>query len=112
MAQKRNAKVNKIKKYINEYVDILKGDGLVISKIYFYGSQVKGIARKDSDIDICIVSPEFKNRWDAFDYLWQKRRRQDVLRGIEPVGYNPKDFVDEDPFVYEIKKTGQEIKVN
>lgn len=111
MAQKRNSKIIKTKKYINEYINLLKEDGLLINKIYFYGSQARGVAKKDSDIDICIVSPKFKSRWDAFDYLWQKRRKQDILRGIEPVGYNPKDFIDEDPLVYEIKKTGQEIRV-
>ena len=102
--------VNRTKKYIKEYLLLLKKDKLPIRKVYFYGSRVNGDYKKDSDIDVCIVSPKFKSRWDAFEYLWQKRRQIDVLRGIEPVGYPPKDFIDEDPLVYEIKTTGLEIK--
>ena len=30
---------------------------------------------------------------------------------LEPIGYNPKDFVDEDPLVWEIKKYGKILNV-
>jgi hypothetical protein len=40
------------------------------------------------------------------------RRRDDVLRGIEPVGFHPKDFIDEDPLAWEIKTSGIEIWPN
>ncbi len=110
MVKKGNQQIIKTKKFIKEYISLLREDSLPIERIYFYGSRVNGNYKKGSDIDVCIVSPKFKSRWDAFDYLWSKRRKIDVLRGIEPVGYPLKDFIDEDPLVYEIKKTGVEIK--
>ena len=100
----------KINKAIDEYLEILKKDKLSIRKAYLFGSYAKGKARWGSDIDICIVSPKFKNFSEAIDYLWEKRIvNKDVH--IEPVGFHPKDFVDESPLAYEIKRTGIEIKV-
>lgn len=100
----------KIKKAIREYLNILKKDGLPIQRAYLFGSWVKGKANKWSDIDICIISSKFRNPTQALEYLWEKRIVNKDIH-IEPVGYPPKDFVDESPLVWEIKKTGRKIKV-
>ena len=44
----------------------LAGAGLNITKIIVFGSQVKGAAREDSDIDIVIVSDDFRGK-DIFE---------------------------------------------
>jgi predicted nucleotidyltransferase len=100
----------KIKKAIREYLKILKREGLSIQKVYLFGSFAKSKAKKWSDLDLCIISPKFKNPNEALDYLWERRIVNKNVH-IEPFGYPPKDFVDEDPLVWEIKKTGKEIKV-
>jgi predicted nucleotidyltransferase len=100
----------KITKAIREYLKILKKEGLPIQKVYLFGSWAKSKAKKWSDLDLCIISPRFKNSNEALDYLW-KRRIVNKNVHIEPFGWSPKDFVDEDPLVWEIKKTGKEIKV-
>jgi predicted nucleotidyltransferase len=100
----------KITKAIREYLKILKKEGLPIQKVYLFGSWAKSKAKKWSDLDLCIISPRFKNSNEALDYLW-KRRIVNKNVHIEPFGWFPKDFVDEDPLVWEIKKTGKEIKI-
>lgn len=101
---------NSIKKIAKDYVEFLQEDGLVIEQALLFGSHVKDKAGKHSDIDLCIVSPKFQNNFEAMQYLFQKRRSIDVSYGIEPVGYSPQDFAeDENPFVWEIKKTGIRI---
>ena len=65
-------------------------------------------AHKWSDIDVCIISPEFKDYFKALHYLLKKSYQIKAI--IEPHPYHPKDFVNEDPLVWEIKKTGVEIK--
>lgn len=40
----------------------LEENGLNISKIIVFGSSVKGTAREDSDIDIVIVSEDFRGK--------------------------------------------------
>lgn len=100
----------RIKKHIDKYVKLLVEDKLPIKKIYLFGSYAKGKQNKWSDVDLCIISPKFNDPWDAMQYLWSKREfDKDVT--IEPIGFNPDDFKEEDSLIHEIKKTGIEIKL-
>ncbi|MGH7492720.1 MAG: nucleotidyltransferase domain-containing protein [bacterium] len=92
-----------------DYLEVLRKKRLPIDQAFIFGSHAKGNARRWSDIDICVISPKFRNRCHAIDYLWKRRRDEDVERGIEPIGFHPRDFVDEDPLAWEIKSTGVEI---
>ena len=100
----------KVKKIAKKYINFLKKDGLLIKQALLFGSYAKKKAHKYSDIDLCVISPKFKDMFEATRYLLQKRRSIDVENGIEPIGYNPKDFAEkENPLVWEIHKTGIKI---
>ena len=97
---------------IKEYVSSLKADKLPVRKVILFGSFAKGKQHKWSDIDICVISPKFKDAGRATHYLWSKRRINDIRYTIEPVGFSPKDFEDKyDSFIEEIRTTGIEIPV-
>ncbi len=108
----KRASLKKVKTYINEYIAALQSEGLAIERVFLFGSHVTGRPHKWSDIDVCVISSRFGKKCDPYEFLWTKRRDEDVMRGIEPVGFNPKDFVDEDPLAWEIKRTGIEIWPN
>lgn len=94
---------------VNEYRNILKADKLPVSAMYVFGSFAKGTPRKGSDIDVCVVSPKFKDAWDALTYL---RRKIPFGLGwsIEPVGFSPEDFEDKySTLIHEIKKHGVRV---
>ena len=75
-----------------------------------FGSYAKGSQHKWSDVDLCVISPKFKNAFDAMQYLSLKTIF-DMKYTIEPIGFSPKDFNDDySSLIYEIKKTGIEIK--
>ena len=100
---------DKIISEVNEYKNILKADKLPISAMYVFGSYAKGIPRKWSDIDVCVVSPKFIDTWDALTYL---RRKVPFGLGwsIEPVGFSPADFEDKySSLIHEIKTYGVEV---
>ncbi|MFH1838462.1 MAG: nucleotidyltransferase domain-containing protein [Candidatus Kuenenbacteria bacterium] len=98
----------RIKKTIDQYLEILKKDKLLIKKAIIFGSWAKGTAHKWSDIDICIISSSFNKKKDPLNYLWAKRIVNKNVH-IEPIGFHPKDFINENPLVWEIKKTGKII---
>ncbi len=100
----------KIKEEIADYIQILKDDKLPIERVILFGSYAKGKQHKWSDIDLCIISPKFKNSWQALQYLWSKRIKDSGLT-IEPMGFNPKDFKNNDSLIYEIQRAGIEIKI-
>ncbi len=108
MVKKRIPK--SVEKSIKEYIQILKTDKLPIRRVYLFGSYAKGKQHKWSDVDVCVISPKFKDSWKATQYLWSKR----IFRGkstIEPIGFHPKDFKEKTSLTQEIKKTGIEIEV-
>ncbi|MBI5400144.1 nucleotidyltransferase domain-containing protein [Candidatus Saganbacteria bacterium] len=53
-----------IKNKINQFIDAVQKNQIKIIRAYLYGSYAKGSARKDSDIDIALISPNFSgNRY-------------------------------------------------
>ncbi|MEA1937074.1 MAG: nucleotidyltransferase domain-containing protein [Patescibacteria group bacterium] len=102
----------KVKKEIDKYIEALKKNKLPLKKVILFGSYAKGTQHQWSDIDLCIVSPKFKNTFDATQYLWSKRKISDVKYAIEPIGFSPRDFKDNTSITFEIKKTGIEIPID
>ena len=99
----------KVVSEVGEYKKILKADKLPITGMYVFGSYAKGNPHKWSDIDVCVVSPKFKDAWYAMTYL---RRKVPFGLGwsIEPVGFSPEDFDDKySTLIAEIKKYGIKI---
>lgn len=94
----------KIKKEILSYIELIKKDKIPIKKVIVFGSQAKKKTRRGSDIDVCVISSKFKKPFEALHYLLKKSYQMKAI--IEPHPYHPKDFVNEDPLVWEIKKTG------
>jgi len=110
MVIKRTTKKN-AQKFAVDYVRYLKKNcRLPIKQAYLYGSYAKNRQRDWSDVDVAIISDKFKGRLDPLTFLWRSRRMKDIHRGIEPVGYHPRNFIDQDPLVWEIKEHGIPIK--
>jgi len=99
----------RIKIQAQSYARYLQDDGLPIEKVFVFGSYAKGTSHKWSDIDVCIISKTFRGKCDPLVFLWRKKRREDTEAMIEPVGFHPKNFVNEDPLVWEIKQNGIEL---
>lgn len=108
MVKKRIPK--KIKNKILNFVRDLKKDNLPIKKVMLFGSYAKGTSHKHSDIDLCVISPKFKDFVDDTQYLFIKRK-DNTIPNIEPIGLSPKDFTQPSMLTREIKKYGIEIKI-
>ncbi len=108
---KKKYTTKEVKSNIKNYVSYLKKEhGLPINRVYLYGSYAKGKERDWSDVDVCIISPKFKEV-DSLSYLFDKLRRKDVRNLIEPIGFTPEDLKNKySTLINEIKTTGVEIK--
>ena len=93
---------------VNEYIEIVSKNYDVVAIILF-GSYAKGTQRKDSDIDIAIITDDIKT--DKFDEeVNLMQLKNDIDYRIEPHIISISDYEnDETPFVIEVKNTG--IKV-
>ncbi|MEK7459692.1 MAG: nucleotidyltransferase domain-containing protein [Patescibacteria group bacterium] len=105
MAKKTISK--KITNMVMNYSDRLsKKESVSIKKMFIFGSVSKGKNTKNSDVDVCIVSPFFNNTIEAIQFLLKKRNKNEVILGLEPIGFSPKDFLESSSLIEEIKKTG------
>jgi predicted nucleotidyltransferase len=72
------------------YLSALEAEGVPIQAAYVFGSWVNGRPHRWSDIDVCVISPAFRN-WGEKVELLAKARTEDFFV-IEPHGFHPKDF--------------------
>ena len=78
-----------------------------MKKAYLFGSYAKGNEHIDSDIDIAIVVGKMDDFFSTQMQLMRLRRKIDLR--IEPHPILDVDFNNQNPFAYEIQKTGIEL---
>ncbi|MBU2444440.1 MAG: nucleotidyltransferase domain-containing protein [Bacteroidetes bacterium] len=80
-----------VKKYLTE----LQKAGLQVSRAIIYGSNVRGEAREDSDIDLLLVSPIFDSDTDKYaGLIWRLTEVSNFK--IEPIAVGEKRFAEDD----------------
>jgi predicted nucleotidyltransferase len=79
----------KIGKIIHAYLNELSRQGINAEQIFLYGSQARGTARRDSDIDLIVVSQDFAAMTPA--EKWQKLGKATLTLNepIEVLPYTP-----------------------
>lgn len=93
-------------KLTRSFRSLLEQDNIPVESMIVFGSQAKGKARADSDIDVCVVSPSFgRDDVGEMQMLFKKAHRIDSR--IEPYPLNPEDLKEiYNPIVGEIVKWG------
>ncbi|MEW6701098.1 MAG: nucleotidyltransferase domain-containing protein [Bacteroidota bacterium] len=99
---------NLIEKKIHQFVYELKRIGINVEKVILFGSYAKGTNNEWSDIDLAIVSSDFKGV-RLFDKENMVSAISAVDYDISPLPYRPEDFTEDDLFVKEIIQTGIRI---
>lgn len=96
----------KVIKAIKDYAEILKAEKISVEKLILFGSHAKGTANPSSDIDLCVVSPQFgKNRFDERVKLM--KMTIEIKESIEPHPYSASGLKEKwDPLASEIRKYG------
>jgi len=98
-----------IKKIANKYIEEVKKSGIIVKSAYLFGSYAKGKPHVDSDIDICIISPNFGK--DYFkESLKLRYLTNKIDTRIEAVPFSLTDLNDKySTLASEIKKYGIQI---
>ena len=98
---------NKITQYVYSVAN--KTNGFVTA--YLFGSYAKNKQTQDSDIDIAFIIDNLKDS-DKFDMQVQFLLLASQFDNrIEPHILSKSDMLSDNPFVFDIKKTGIEIKI-
>lgn len=93
---------NKVLTLAQQYANAVRST-MEAKNIFLYGSQVKGTATKDSDIDIAVVVDEVPDDYlNTMALLWKLGRA--VSHDIEPVLISSDDL--DSGFLQTIQQTG------
>lgn len=101
-----------IVKIVQNYLKIVNENGIPVRFGVLYGSYAKGVARKDSDIDLLVVSPyydQLSNRTHKkWGRLWSMITQADLR--IEPIPVGEKQYEENDSVLIHIaREEGQVI---
>jgi len=101
----------KVIRQVQRYLDVLVQHGIQAEKAILFGSQARGTARPESDIDILVMAKEFdRNRWKKQDQLWELTIKAGF--GLQPIPVGPKQFLEDDvsTIIEMARREGVEIK--
>ena len=84
---------NKDEKIFNQFASMVR-DKFPVAKIWAYGSRVRGDAKVESDLDVCVVVDKLDDISDSaiMKIAWQIGFENDVL--ISTVTYSKEEFED------------------
>ncbi len=101
---------DQIKEIVSLYVKEVEKD-YNIEQVILFGSYASGKANELSDIDLVIVSPDFRGKpeMDILEDLSRKAMKINTL--LEVLALTPEDLESPDPrsFSYQVKKYGMPI---
>lgn len=103
-----------VEKIVKEYINTIK-PFIKPKKVILFGSHIKGKARKDSDIDLIVISPDFKKMKFLERLVWLSKMRGEKFMspGMDILGYTPEEFEKlskESIVLDEAKREGKVIK--
>lgn len=108
MAKKKYLKEIYVER-INEFLNLLRQNGINISQVILFGSYAKGKPTPDSDIDLVVVSPRFGKNIPK-EMMFLRKIAIKVDSRIEPIPLSPNDLKDRySTFIQEIKQKGKKI---
>lgn len=100
---------------IRRLKEALELQGIRSNRIILYGSQASGKAEQHSDIDIVVISDDFKgmNLLERLEALGLASARARIMEPIEPLGYTEEEFSSKGKGTFigdEVKTKGVEVK--
>ena len=100
---------------IRRLKEALELQGIKSNRIILYGSQVSGRAKKHSDIDIVVISDDFKgmNILERLETTGLALAKAKIMEPIEPLGYTEEEFSAKGKGTFigdEVKTKGVEVK--
>ena len=101
---------NQALKIIENFVKRLRQEGVSVDRVILYGSYAAEKVRRDSDIDVAIVSRDFgKDRVEEGMALYRIAGKVDTR--LEPVPISVEAYENDTwlPLIYEIKTKGLEL---
>jgi predicted nucleotidyltransferase len=99
----------KVLEIISAFKNALESRGIKADKFILFGSYATGQNREDSDIDLVIVSKDFKNKnyWERIDIL--SDAIYEIFEPIEATAFTPEEWQNRESIIADFAKNGEVI---
>lgn len=96
---------------IQSFIKLLQEENIKIEKVILFGSYAKGTQRRDSDIDLAIISPDFKEE-ECIKNMTLLLCKANLLKAdIQTIPFSIEEYNEPKGIMEEILNTGIELKV-
>jgi len=94
---------------ISHFKRAIESKGIKVNRLILFGSYATGRYREGSDIDIVVISKDFKgkNYWERLDIL--SDAIYEVFQPIEAVAMTPEEFESGTSLISEYAKQGEMV---
>jgi uncharacterized protein len=104
----------KITKTLKEFRSALEAQGIKVNRIILFGSYAKRRPRRESDIDVAIISENFKgmNLLQRLETIGLALAKARIMEPIEAIGYTEEEFASKGEGTFigdEVKSKGVEV---
>ena len=99
----------KVLDIIAKFRKALETEGIKIERIILYGSWAKGTPQEGSDIDLVVISRDFRDKgyWQRIDILSDAIYQ--VFEPIEAVGLTPEEWKRGDSTITAFARDGEKV---
>lgn len=97
---------------VRAFIRLIESEGIPVHEARIFGSRARGTETRDSDIDVCVVSPAFgKDRLEETGALLRLAARLRRSYPLEPIAFSLEDL--DDPWsalAAEIRRDGIPVR--
>jgi predicted nucleotidyltransferase len=94
---------------ISAFRNAIESRGIRADKLILFGSYATGQSQEDSDIDIVVISRDFKNKsyWERIDIL--AGAIYDIFEPIEATAFTPEEWQSRESLIADFAQNGEVV---
>jgi len=81
-----------IRRIVHDFIKAVESQGIIVDRVFLFGSNARGEAREESDIDLIVISKDFSQMpdWRRWEVLGKAAAL--LMEPVEALAYAPEEI--------------------